>query len=919
MKKRIRIDLYVNYFVVTVYDRTLDQYIEPYIRELTTYRYTYNYRTKRNERIPDRLYGVVKREEGIYRFTNRLLKPILGNMGGLGNLRGDQVEFIKHTEEQGLPIDIKFKDNKFKARDYQEEYVEQLLANKMDALLVDLSVGLGKGNLVTDKVRIPDGWKAIGSLRVGDKVMAIDGTYTTVTGVFPQGMRPIYEIKFKDGRSIKVDENHLWEISTRNIYNNYKLFEKEYEAIYSTKGKLIRRNGVIRTKTLYETFNHPVYKDRLEKNQSTIYIPLCQPEKNKDKDFFIHPYVLGCILGDGSITRNDINMSISDLGVIDRLCSFLDDDYTISKLRVRHNYYLFRIINKDSKSKVNKYVEELIRLKLMGKSAWEKFVPREYLNGSEEQRWELLRGLMDTDGWVEKAVGRNKLAHNPKTKKKYNGNIMFGTTSELLAYTVSQLVYSMGDICRQSTKIPHYTHKNQRKTGRTFYKLSIRSKTPRKYFTRVSKRLERLGEESQYSGNLMLAIESITKLKKCEKTVCIMIEHPRHLYVMQDYIVTHNTFIAMNAISKIKKKTAILILPKYIDKWVEDIHKYTYTKPERVYIVRGSDSLIWLMEHPEEAKKDYDFFIFSMRTISNYLTEYIDVPMKDYHYLKYPVEPQDLFKLLGIGVLLVDEVHQEFHNFYYSILYFTVDKVIALSATLVSEKDKMTDIHATIFPDDKRISNLVKLHKHVNLNVIKYYIDRGNRIRCESNHGYSHIKFEQYVLSNSRLLKQMDTMYMKYVKRDFLDIRQSGDKLLVFCSTVDMCRHLSTVIGRHCNDNGLNLKVGTYVESDSYDDMLKLDIIVSTVISSGTAIDIPGLLTVIQTISIGSMVANIQAFGRLRRRKDGRECIYDSIYCYDINKQRGLQKRRLDSISDKCKSVNYETYIPSIYQRTLTR
>lgn len=919
MKKRIKIDLYGNHFMITVYDRTLDQYIDNYINELTSYTYRYNYRTKRNERVPDRLYGVAKREEGVYRFTNRILKPILGTMGQLGNLTSDEIELVKHTEEQGLPIDIKFKDNKFKARDYQEEYVEQLLANKIDTLLVDLSVGLGKGSLVTDKVRIPDGWKAIGSLKVGDKVMAVDGTYTTVTGVFPQGMRPIYEIKFKDGRSIKVDENHLWEISTREIHSSYKLFEKEYEPTYGNNNRVKKRNGVIRTKTLYETFNHPVYEKRLKKNQSTIFIPLCQPEKNKDKEFFIHPYILGCILGDGSISNTTISLSISDLGVVERFRSFLDKDYILSNFRNEDNCYKFNLIPKEGDIRINKYRDELIRLKLMGRRAWEKFIPREYLNGSEEQRWELLRGLMDTDGWVEKSKGRNGLAHNPKTKKKYNGNIMFGTTSELLAYSVSQLVYSMGDICRQSTKIPHYTHKNQRKTGRIFYKLSIRSKTPRKYFTRVSKRLERLGEESQYSGNLMLAIESITKLKKYEKTVCIMVEHPRHLYVMQDYIVTHNTFIAMNAISKIKKKTAILILPKYIDKWVEDIHKYTYTKPDRVYIVRGSDSLIWLMEHPEEAKKDYDFFIFSMRTISNYLTEYIDVPMKDYHYLKYPVEPQDLFKLLGIGVLLVDEVHQEFHNFYYSILYFTVDKVIALSATLVSDKNKMTDIHATIFPDNKRISNLVKLHKHVNLNVIKYYIDRGNKIRCESNHGYSHIKFEQYVLSNSRLLKQMDTMYMKYVKRDFLDIRQSGDKLLVFCSTVDMCRHLSTVIDRHCNDNGLNLKVGTYVESDSYDDMLKLDIIVSTVISSGTAIDIPGLLTVIQTISIGSMVANIQAFGRLRRRKDGRECIYDSIYCYDINKQRGLQKRRIDSISDKCKSINYEIYMPDLHQSVLIR
>ena len=822
MKKRIKIDLYGNHFMITVYDRTLDQYIDNYINELASYTYRYNYRTKRNERVPDRLYGVAKKEEGVYRFTNRILKPILGTMGQLGNLTSDEIELVKHTEEQGLPIDIKFKDNKFKARDYQEEYIEQLLANKMDTLLVDLTMGLGK--LIEDNtlVRIPNGWIKIKDIKVDDLVMTQDGSYTKVTGVYPQGKKDIYTVTFEDGRTILAGLEHQWSISVDN------------EVKTSNTKEMIK----------------------LLKKGKVVNIPLCKPEDNKPIYTTIHPYIQGILYNS---FREDNNCYLVSL--------YSNDDFNKFTDLVKDNFNRLIIPNKQGYH---------FRLSIDGYMDI-----KEYYNASTEQKYELLRGI-----FTSRYAIFNK------------NNIVFKTRMEGYANSIRDIVFSLGDKCKLLLD----------KDG--YHNVVIYSKSLYNYTGCNKPRVINNGYD--------LRVISIKKTGK-DNCTCIAVEHPSKLYVIENYIVTHNTFIAMNAISKIKKKTAILILPKYIDKWVEDIHKYTYTKPERVYIVRGSDSLIWLMEHPEEAKKDYDFFIFSMRTISNYLTEYIDVPMKDYHYLKYPVEPQDLFKLLGIGVLLVDEVHQEFHNFYYSILYFTVDKVIALSATLVSDKNKMTDIHATIFPDNKRISNLVKLHKHVNLNVIKYYIDRGNKIGCESNHGYSHIKFEQYVLSNSRLLKQMDTMYMKYVKRDFLDIRQSGDKLLVFCSTVDMCRHLSTVIDRHCNDNGLNLKVGTYVESDSYDDMLKLDIIVSTVISSGTAIDIPGLLTVIQTISIGSMVANIQAFGRLRRRKDGRECIYDSIYCYDINKQRGLQKRRLDSMSGGCKSVNYEIYMPDLHQSVLIR
>lgn len=56
-----------------------------------------------------------------------------------------------------------------------------------------------------------------------------------------------------------------------------------------------------------------------------------------------------------------------------------------------------------------------------------KFIPEEYMNGSIEQRKELLMGLMDSDGSICK-----------------NNKMHYYTTSEKLARDIQMLVYSLG-------------------------------------------------------------------------------------------------------------------------------------------------------------------------------------------------------------------------------------------------------------------------------------------------------------------------------------------------------------------------------------------------------------------------------------------------------------------------------------------
>ena len=68
--------------------------------------------------------------------------------------------------------------------------------------------------------------------------------------------------------------------------------------------------------------------------------------------------------------------------------------------------------------------------KVFGYESLEKRVPEEYFLGSIEQRMELLRGLMDTDGCVHGSDGRV--------------NVSFATNNKDLALDVQKLAASLG-------------------------------------------------------------------------------------------------------------------------------------------------------------------------------------------------------------------------------------------------------------------------------------------------------------------------------------------------------------------------------------------------------------------------------------------------------------------------------------------
>jgi len=344
------------------------------------------------------------------------------------------------------------------------------------------------------------------------------------------------------------------------------------------------------------------------------------------------------------------------------------------------------------------------------------------------------------------------------------------------------------------------------------------------------------------------------------------------------------TTLSMAAITTIKQRTMILVLPKYIDKWISDVKANTTVKDKDIYVVKGGDSLNKLILAIEQGAT-YDFIIVGIRTIYNYIKSY-ETRLYDSEF-SYERTPDELMEALGVGVILNDETHQEFHAVYKCCLYFNPCRFIGLSATLDNNDKNLVRMYDTMFPKDCRISGLVEYKHYVESYNIAYRIRNTKRIQYQRQQGYNHTLLEASIMRNSVLLKDYVNMITYYVKEGYYKRREEGDKALIFVASVKF----ATLLKQHMEVIFEDIDVRRYVEDDPYENLMDGDLIISTPNSAGVAVDIPGLISVYQTVAIKSLQMNKQTFGRLRNLK-GKEMRYYSFYCKDIPKHKDMIRVR---------------------------
>ena len=165
-------------------------------------------------------------------------------------------------------------------------------------------------------------------------------------------------------------------------------------------------------------------------------------------------------------------------------------------------------------------------LQLSGLPSDRKFVPRLYLEAARVHRLDLLRGLLDTDGRVER-----------------RGGVRFSTSSRQLADDVAELVRSLGGWCSITTKQPQPTNvAGQRVPGLPAHVCHISHPEPRSLFL-LSDKQARAPERWQCKKRLTIAAIEPSRSAECR---CIAVSHPQRLYITDGDVVTHNTAFALN-------------------------------------------------------------------------------------------------------------------------------------------------------------------------------------------------------------------------------------------------------------------------------------------------------------------------------------------------------------------------------------
>ncbi len=337
---------------------------------------------------------------------------------------------------------------------------------------------------VDTPIPTPGGWTTMGEINVGDQVFGRDGLPATVSAVAPIHLgRDCYKVTFNDRTSVVADADHVWAAMDRN-----------------TKRRAERHYTTVELSNLIADWGSR------GDQANRIAIAPARAAKLPDRDLLIDPYVLGAWLGDGQTAGAAICGAPDDLAVI------ADEverrGYTTTRWKVQPDRV--PVIGVPGG-----LLSALDALGVLG----DKRIPDEYLRAGYEQRLDLLRGLMDTDGTVGH-VGKESCS--------------FSSKWEHLARQVADLVRSLG---QRATLC--YRDDARSRTGGT-WTVQFRADPEAVPFL-LPRKAERCRTPLHVRNRAIVSIEPVPSVP----VRCIAVDTPDHLFCAgEGWVLTHNTRIA---------------------------------------------------------------------------------------------------------------------------------------------------------------------------------------------------------------------------------------------------------------------------------------------------------------------------------------------------------------------------------------
>lgn len=369
--------------------------------------------------------------------------------------------------------------------------------------------GVGKAQPLDAQVLTPYGFVNMGDIRVGDTVIGANGRPCRVTGVFPQGVMPVYRVSMTDGVSTECSIDHLWPTKTveetpRGETWKPRSLSEILESFYARKKDKYPNHRV----PVVAAVDFAVQQDPLP----------------------LHPYLLGLLLGDGLLSSNSISLHKPERDVLDRAASLVArGDEGVFCEDSRNGGEFLRIKKADDRSSAPSSTKAILsELGLVGSDSITKFIPKTYLFSDIESRTALLRGLCDTDGHVIHTGCR----------------VEFTTSSQQLSEDVLFLIRSLGGTITFGSRIPSYYYKGEKRFGARSYRIVMHFPNGLCPVSSEKQLSKWRWEEKSYQSYRSIASVEPAGEKECQ---CIKVDAEDQLYVTDDFIVTHNTSWAANS------------------------------------------------------------------------------------------------------------------------------------------------------------------------------------------------------------------------------------------------------------------------------------------------------------------------------------------------------------------------------------
>ena len=357
--------------------------------------------------------------------------------------------------------------------------------------------GTGKAQPVDTIIPTPDGDKRLGDIKEGDYVFDAHGQPTKVLKVFPQGAIDNYKVTLGDGRVTYCNEEHLWGCYENNRYWVY---------------------------TLKEIINKGVKKN----HQNRFYVPnLTNPVVyNQKTELSIDSYAMGVYLAAGMGTEDSFSLKhiFNTADVLSSLEDILEAKPldTIGKM----------LYTKDNiPIKTKEILKDFPEL-------WGEHnkirIPDVYKKASIEDRYKLLQGLMDVNGRIN-VCGTGTTFNFFYTDTNLDLIKDIQEVFRSLYYTNSKITYD----------------ENHKKY---ILKVYLLNKEKIKFFrnhkgkVQISTKAIDVHKREDFTKSPIVSVE---KMDEPAEMVCIYVDNEEHLYLTNDFIVTHNTTLVKTLIQSL--------------------------------------------------------------------------------------------------------------------------------------------------------------------------------------------------------------------------------------------------------------------------------------------------------------------------------------------------------------------------------